>query len=55
MNCLNDEKREEYYEMLKETLLETYLMKKLAQIYNVDESGMPLDHHKYLRKAKRKI
>ena len=32
------------FAMLKKTLLENNLMNKLAQIYNVDESGMPLDH-----------
>jgi len=45
MDCLNEEIMEEYFNMLKKTLLENNLMDKPAQIYNVDESGMPLDHH----------
>ena len=44
MDCLNDENIKEYFDMLKDTLLENHLMEKPAQIYNVDESGMPLDH-----------
>ena len=44
MNCLNEEIMNEYFDMLKKTLLDNDLMNKPAQIYNVDESGMPLDH-----------
>ena len=33
-----------YFKMLKETLEEYDLMDKPAQIYNCDESGMPLEH-----------
>ena len=44
MDCVNEESMEEYFAMLKKTLLENNLMNKPAQIYNVDESGMPLDH-----------
>jgi len=44
MDCLNDENIKEYFDMLKDTLLENHLMEKPAQIYSVDESGMPLDH-----------
>ncbi len=32
------------FELLKETLLEYSLMYKQSQIYNCDESGMPLEH-----------
>ena len=44
MDCLNEEIMEDYFIMLKKTLLENDLMDKPEQIYNVDESGMPLDH-----------
>ena len=44
MNCLNEEIMNEYFDMLKKTLLDNDLMNKPAQIYNEDESGMPLDH-----------
>jgi len=37
MDCLNDENIKEYFDMLKDTLLENHLMEKPAQIYNVDE------------------
>ena len=43
MDCLNKEITEEYFNMLKKTLLENNLMEKPAQA--VDESGLPLDHH----------
>ena len=35
----------DYFDKLKKTLEENNLMKNPAQIYNVDETGMPLDHH----------
>ena len=44
MDCLNDENIKEYFDILKDTLLENHLMEKPAQIYNVDESDVPLDH-----------
>ena len=44
MNCLNEEYMNEYFDMLEKTLLDNDLMNKPAQIYNIDESGMPLDH-----------
>ena len=44
MDCLNEEIMEDYFIMLKKTLVENDLMDKPEQIYNVDESGMPLDH-----------
>ncbi len=34
----------ELFELLKKTLLEYNLMYKQSQIYNCDESGMPLEH-----------
>ena len=33
-----------YFDLLKETLMKHNLMDKPAQIYNCDESEMPLDH-----------
>ena len=33
-----------YFELLKATLIENDLLNKPAQIYNCDESGLPLDH-----------
>ena len=33
-----------YFDLLKETLTKHELMEKPAQIYNCDESGMPLQH-----------
>lgn len=44
MDYLNKEIMEQYFDMLKKTLLENNLMGNPAQIYNVDESGLPLDH-----------
>ena len=58
MNCLNKEIMEEYFDMLKKTLLDNDLMNKPAQIYNVDESGMPLDHRPpkvITRKGQKKV
>ena len=44
MNCLNKETMAQYFSMLKDVLLEHNLLDSPAQIYNVDETGMPLDH-----------
>jgi len=35
---------EKYFSLLKRTLEENDLMNKPSQIYNIDESGVPLDH-----------
>ena len=35
---------ENYFSLLKSTIKENDLMNKPSQIYNVDESGAPLDH-----------
>ena len=35
---------ENYFKLLKDVLDEHALLEKPAQIYNVDESGIPLDH-----------
>ena len=45
MDCLNKKVMNDYFDKLKKTLEENNLMKNPAQIYNVDETGMPLDHH----------
>ena len=45
MDCLNEETMQTYFELLKEVLLEHSLMDSPCQIYNVDETGIPLDHH----------
>ena len=34
---------DEYFQLLKDTLIENNLMDSPNQIYNVDETGMPLD------------
>ena len=44
MDCLSKKVMEDYFEKLKKNLKENNLMNSPAQIYNVDESGMPLDH-----------
>jgi len=44
MNAVTKEVIEGYYDLLEGTLQEHDLTNKPAQIYNVDESGMPLDH-----------
>ena len=36
---------DDYFDQLKKTLEKNNLMKNPSQIYNVDETGMPLDHH----------
>ena len=43
MNCLNKETMAQYFSMLKDVLTEHNLFDS-PQIYNVDETGMPLDH-----------
>jgi len=47
-----------YYITLRNALTENNLIDKPGQIYNVDESGMPLDHrspHVIARKGQRKV
>ena len=45
MDCLRKDVMKDYFDKLKKTLEENDLMKNPTQIYNVDETGMPLDHH----------
>ena len=44
MNCLNKETMDKYFDLLKDTLVENNLMESPNQIYNVDETGMLLNH-----------
>ena len=45
MSAIDDrEAIENYFKFLKEVLDEHALLEKPAQIYNVDESSIPLDH-----------
>ena len=49
---------ENYFNLLKNILKENNLMRKPSQIYNVDESGIPLDHqspHVLTKKGKKKL
>ena len=58
MDCLTTEKITAYFENLEVCLQEHNLMNCPGQIYNVDETGMPLDHRppKVVgRKGKRKV
>ena len=43
MDSVNRESMEGYFNLLEDTLKEHDLMNCPAQIYNMDESGMPLD------------
>jgi len=44
MDCLDEETMTEYFAMLKDLMTKKDLLDKPNQIYNVDETGMPLDH-----------
>ena len=44
MNAVTKDVIEGYYNLLEETLCEHDLTNKPSHIYNMDESGMPLDH-----------
>ena len=44
MDYVNKETMTEYFNLLKNVLMENELMESPNQIYNVDETGMPLDH-----------
>ena len=49
---------ENYFKLLKEVLDEHALLEKPAQIYNVDESGIPVDHrppHVVVKNDQRKV
>ena len=58
MDCLNKETIQGYFDLLKEVLLENNLMDSPCQIYNVDETGIPLDHRPprvVTRKGQKKV
>ena len=44
MDCLSPETMKQYFDLLKDVLEENDLMEAPGQIYNVDETRMPLDH-----------
>ena len=44
MDCLTKETMDKYFDLLKDTLVENDLMESPNRIYNVDETGMPLNH-----------
>ena len=43
-NADTKENMDHYFSFLKETLLDNNLLDKPSYIYNMDETGMPLDH-----------
>ena len=43
MDAINSETISQYFKLLKETLEQNKLMNSPQQIYNVDETGVPLD------------
>ena len=44
MDCLTKETMDKYFDLLKDTLVENNLMESPNRIYNVDGTGMPLNH-----------
>ena len=44
MDSTNKEAIKQYYNILEDTLQEHNLFSNAAKIYNMDESGMSLDH-----------
>ena len=44
MDSINKEAMKNYFSMLKDTLTKHGLLNNPSQIYNADETGMPLDH-----------
>ena len=44
MDSVNKEVMTNYFSMLKDTLMKHGLLNNPSQMYNVDETGMPLDH-----------
>ena len=43
MNTINNDTMKQYFDLLEDTLKEHNLLQHPSQIYNVDESGIPLD------------
>ena len=44
MDCVNPEAMSQYFDLLNDVLEEYGLKTEPERIYNVDETGMPLDH-----------
>ena len=44
MDSVNKETMNNYFTLLKDTLIKNGLLDNPSKIYNVDETGMPLDH-----------
>ena len=57
-DSLHPETMKNYFELLMDVLFENHMINSLAQIYNVDETGMPLDHRPpkiVAKKGQRKV
>ena len=50
-NAITKENMDHYFTLLRQTLTDNNLLDKPAYIYNMDESGMPLDHNQPKRIA----
>ena len=46
---------DDYFSLLQDTLTTNNLLDKLSYIYNMDESGMPLDHKQPKRIAPKRM
>ena len=44
LSCTNAENLKQYFSLLGNILTQNDLLNKLAQLYNMDETGMPIDH-----------
>ena len=44
LSCTNAENLKQYFSLLGKVLTENDLLEKPAQLYNMDETGMPIDH-----------
>jgi len=44
MDCVDKVTMKNYFSMLKDILTKHGLLNSPAQLYNIDEMGMPLDH-----------
>ena len=53
VNAMTQETFDAYFDLLEKTLTDNGLLNKASAIYNMDESGMPLDHKQLKRVAKR--
>ena len=52
-NAVTEENMAAYFSLLEETLVSNNLLDNPCHIYNMDESGMPLDHKKLKKVAPR--